>query len=616
MDLPQFTDATSSTGLTDTADSWGTSWGDFNSDGYPDLYIGNHHSEPGLLLNSGDATFTDVITQTALNFRYDRHGVAWGDFDNDGDQDLIVTVGAHGGIGENPKELWRNDGNLNFVNIAEEAGVSDSLSRGRSASWGDYDRDGDLDYFSANEIRIEVPNRLWRNNGDGTFTEVAAQVGVADTMDLYAGGFVDYDRDGWVDIFVLASQEYSVTHLYHNNRDGTFTDMANQAGFFNKGGNGYAWGDFDNDSDADLYIGLSSRGPLDTVKVEGNTILFIGDTYADQDGFDFTYSGNRLEMQVEVTPMGCFDLLCIHIGKNGVSPVTNPFLVGTNALGKPYYIPGVSSGYYIWRDRQSNQWHVRWSDPGKIPYAGTVSAPSPMTNVVPVDMEPYVLPSGRVYLWRNNGDDTFTEISQQAGLYALGNYGPGNWVDFDNDGWMDLFAADKGDLQTGNAPDHLFHNNADGSFTDVAILVGAGGETEGSTNATAWADYDRDGFLDLFTMNGGFGAFWPFSKGPSQLLHNEGNSNHWLDINLVGVASNRSGLGAVVQLTAGGQTQVLTNTDGSVGYNQDGNPLHFGLGSATSIELIVVDWPSGIHQELTDVPVDQFLVIVESGINQ
>src|SRR4030065_2699335 len=101
MDLPQFTDATSSTGLTDTADSWGTSWGDFNSDGYPDLYIGNHHSEPGLLLNSGDATFTDVITQTALNFRYDRHGVAWGDFYNDGDQDLIVTVGAHGGIGEN-----------------------------------------------------------------------------------------------------------------------------------------------------------------------------------------------------------------------------------------------------------------------------------------------------------------------------------------------------------------------------------------------------------------------------------------------------------------------------------------------------------------------------------
>ena len=127
-----------------------------------------------------------------------------------------------------------------------------------------------------------------------------------------------------------------------------------------------------------------------------------------------------------------------------------------------------------------------------------------------------------------------------------------------------------------------------------------------------WADYDGDGFLDLFTMNGAFGGNWPFDTGPNQLFHNEGAANYWLQLELVGQVSNRDGLGAVVTLTAGGRTQVQTRTDGVQGYCQDGGPMQFGLGKNAVADSIVIHWPSGILQVLTDVQAEQLLTVVES----
>jgi hypothetical protein len=171
--------------------------------------------------------------------------------------------------------------------------------------------------------------------------------------------------------------------------------------------------------------------------------------------------------------------------------------------------------------------------------------------------------------------------------------------------------VDKGDFETGNNPNYLFRNNGDGTFTDVAGDVGVAGTMEGSCNVSIWADYDQNGFLDLFTMNGAWGFNWPFDVGPNQLLRNEGNANHWLQVRLIGRQSNRWGLGAVVSLTAGGQTQVQTRNNGVQGYCQDGGPMQFGLGDSTLVDSITIDWPSGAHQVLTDLSVDQRLTIVE-----
>lgn len=283
----------------------------------------------------------------------------------------------------------------------------------------------------------------------------------------------------------------------------------------------------------------------------------------------------------------------------------------------PNYTPAVDFGYYIWRDEGTDLWHIRWSSGtgSALRFSGIVTTTLPIQSAIPIEMEPPPALSGKALLWRNEGDGTFTELSAQAGLDTLGNYSSANWVDIDNDGWLDLFVADIGTLQSGNGPNHLFHNMGDGTFEHVSALIGLEGTTEGGTNVSAWADYDRNGFVDLFVMNGGYGGKWfgrwPFDEGPQQLFRNEGNTNHWVQLNLIGQVSNREGLGAVVQVTIGNRTWVRAHTDGSMGKSQDANSLHFGLGDSTMVDLIVIDWPSGINQVLTNVSVDQVLNVEE-----
>ncbi len=606
-DLPVFADVTQSAGVVANQDSWGASWGYYNGDGFPDLLTYHHERLPELYRNNGDGTFTDIVESTPLRESLDRHHAAWGDYDNDGDQDVVISVGGQAGTGYHEMELYRNDDGV-LVNVSGEAGVSDGYARGRSVSWADYDRDGDLDFFAANHRREGVPNRLWRNNGDGTFTDVAAEAGVADSLGLHFGSFVDYDGDGWPDIFVLGIGR---NLLYHNNGDGTFEDVCEATGFADAAGDSYAWGDYDGDGDADLFIGDAGNSAADTVKGEGEEVRFFGVTGA-QDGLDLEVPGDRLTFELELRgPDDCKTKDCIHIGADGHSPATHPFEVGLEAVGTPVYTPGVDSGYYIWRDEGTDLWHVRMSDPVYFKYGGIITASSPFTSSVAIDMEP-APPLGEAMLWRNEGDGTFTEVSAQAGVDVRGNYRSANWVDFDNDGWLDLYVTDKGNLAIGNGPNHLFCNNGDGTFQDVAEQVGLEGVTEGSTNVSAWADFDQDGFLDLFTQNGGFWGVWPFNYGgPNRLYRNQGNTNHWLQLDLVGKVSNRSGLGAIVRVTAGGRTQVQTHTDGVDAHSQNGDSLHFGLGESTMVDSIAIEWPSGIHQFLTNVPADQRLTIVE-----
>jgi PKD repeat protein len=614
---PSFAEVTDSTGLSAVFDelTFGASWGDFNGDGFPDLLTGPHKPPPGLYRNNGDGTFTDIVESTPLNTAGNRHGGAWGDYDNDGDQDLFIATDRVSGTGPLPNELYRNDESEQFVEVAEQANVSDGNARAQTVSWSDYDRDGDLDAFVANEYRPGdyAPNRLWRNNGDGTFTDVASEAGVAASQVLKAGGFVDYDFDGWPDIFVLGRPNL----LYHNKKDGTFDDFTSTTGFANQTGTSYAWGDYDADGDADLFIGTGSLTVDDHLETEAHRALFIGDVRGDEDGFDLEVAGQTISLELELLQVGCLNLSCIHIGANDIQPTSNPFEVGAEANGTPDYSPGVDSGYYIWRDEGTDIWHVRWSDGigWKRSYAGIVTTTEPILSSTATDMELPPPLSGNALLWRNEGDGTFTELSAEAGLSAPGNYRSANWIDFDNDGWLDLFVADQGTLQSGNGSNHLFHNSSDGTFEDVSALVGLEGTTEGGTNVSAWADYDRNGFLDLFVMNGGYGGNWygkwPFDKGPQQLFRNEGNTNHWLQLKLVGQISNRQGLGAIVRVAVGVRTWVQTHTDGSVAKCQDASSLHFGLGESTIVDSIVIDWPSGVHQVLTDVSVDQYLTIEE-----
>ena len=178
--------------------------------------------------------------------------------------------------------------------------------------------DGDLDIYVVNYLREGFPNRLWRNNGDGTFTDVAAEAGVADSLATHGGGFVDYNIDGWPDIFL--SYGMASAFLYHNNGDGTFEDVSADTGFATSAATGYDWGDYDNDGDPDLFMGKSPDSWFDNVSWEGTEVRFVGKASADQDGVDLEVAAEQLEFELDLRNPDCEEMACIHIGGDGSPP--------------------------------------------------------------------------------------------------------------------------------------------------------------------------------------------------------------------------------------------------------------------------------------------------------
>ena len=168
----------------------------------------------------------------------------------------------------------------------------------------------------------------------------------------------------------------------------------------------------------------------------------------------------------------------------------------------------------------------------------------------------------------------------------------------------------RGDTRTGNGADRLYHNLRDGSFVEVGREAGLAGDSSGRGGAAAWADYDRDGWLDLFVTNG-YGPP-PAGEGPHRLYTNMGGSNHWLELQLVD-SQGGLGNGARVVLWAGEHAQTRQQTGGASLFSQNSQVLHFGLGQATLVDRLIIEWPSGRRQELEQVTVDQLLVVREEG---
>jgi hypothetical protein len=480
--FPVFTNVTVAAGLAETGTPFGNpSWGDFDGDGYLDLWVDNHYnSRPYFYKNTGNGTFTDVFTSTGLVAQGDKHGNGLCDYNNDGNLDLHITIGARGGtlLGEKSDRTNQNLGGFFFLDVTAEAGTDDTWGQGRSVAWGDYDHDGYADLLLGN---LSTDLVLYRNNGDGTFTNVAVAAGLG-SLQFDEACFADYDNDGYPDIYLadVAEKGAHTDRLFRNNGDGTFSDVTAEAGIQPlTQGRSLAWGDYNNDGYLDLFI---SRGP---------------------------------------------------------------------------------------------------------------EVPSKQT------------------LYQNNGDGTFADVTDAAGLGALSNNRAAGWGDFDNDGYLDLYVVSSGTDSDGKGPNYLYWNNRTGAFREVAERAGVQAVALTRGRGASWGDYDNDGFLDLFTNNGEDNTGLP-PKGPQFLFHNEGNSYHWIEIRLVGTVSNRDGLGATVKITVGRQTQYREN-NGSMGHylSQQSTPLHFGLGKSTLVKSVVISWPSGISQTLLNVAADQKLVVTE-----
>jgi len=527
--------------------------------------------------------FEDVTAKSGIRFQHQASrttrkylpesmgaGVAIFDYDNDGWQDLFFVNGAKlqdpMPRGSSPDKsdprywnrLYHNNRDGTFTDITEKAGLPGRFY-GMGVATGDYDNDGNVDLLVTNL----GGNILYHNNGDGTFTDVTAKAGVGGSGWCTGACFVDYDRDGRLDLIVSRYVQWDfsevycgehrpgyraychpdqfepITHLmFHNNGDGTFTDVSKKCGIAGSPGKGLgvAIDDFDGDGWPDIFV--------------------ANDSVAEQ-----LFRNNH---------DGTFAEVALISG------------LGYDQNGHAFAGMGADFGDY-----QNTGW------------------PSVFVNA---------LANQKYKLFRND-KGTFEDVTDSIGLGAstLSHSGWGaKWIDYDNDGWLDLFVAQ------GHVMDNiqlteptlryleppLLLRNHQGRFSNVSPQSGSIFTTPIAARGAAFGDLDNDGRVDV-AIN--------CNDGPAIILHNRvGNGNHWLILNLIGTSSNRDAIGSKIRLvTESGQQQTrFVSTAGSYLAASE-KRAHFGVGSSKKIRLIEITWPSGIVQRLESVSADQILQVKE-----
>jgi hypothetical protein len=484
---------------------------DYDDDGWPDIFIVNGTTLKGfsssqaltnhLYRNNHDGTFTDITQKAGLVMTGWGQGVCVGDYDNDGWDDLYVTYYGSNRLYHNEKGVFRE--------VGGQAGVAgDGKAWGTGCAFVDYDRDGLLDLVVANYVDFDlstapgpgerascvwkgVPvmcgprglpgakNILYHNLGGGKFENVTTKAHIDQTPGHYSLSVstLDYDDDGWPDIYVACDSTPSI--LYHNNRDGTFTDVAVTAGAaFNEDGRAQAG---------------------------------MGSTVADFNG------DGRLDI-----------------------------------------------------------FRTNFSDDTST-------------------------------LYRNNGNGTFDDVTFAAGLGLHTQYlGWGTmFLDFDNDGWPDLLLVnghvypevDKQHLGSNfQEPKILYHNNGNGTFTDISAEAGAGITAATSARGLAIGDLWNDGRLSAVISN--------MNAHPALLMNHVKYANHWIAFRTVGTKSNRDGIGARITVSAGSRLRVDEVRSGSSYSSSNDMRVHFGLGVTDKVDYVQVRWPSGLVEKFQGLKAD------------
>ncbi len=614
-----FTDVTvTHTGTPVWGVTFGLAWGDFDVDGDPDAFVCRHFDRPVIFRNHGDGTLSYPVFPPLFDAPVDHHGPLVADLDEDGDPDVYLTAGADAGFGDSLKRLYRNDGldvdgRLTFVDVAAECGVTDLLARGRSSSGMDVEGDGDVDIFVAKASRVASPNSLFLNDGAMHFTDGAASAGLADDFGCVGGLWADYDGDGDPDLLIGGEEEvFFETRLYRNEGNLTFTDVTASV----LPGLGQiaaaSWGDADNDGDLDLAVGLGDRALFDAVTWTPDSLRYFFNTrYQDNglDGFGFLQTGDSATYNISQD--GFFQSDRIFIAAEGWHPFLSPFTLPFEIFNAPFFMPGETLATYIWSDSLFGAWHLRCNAPPEAghAFAGIITTNGEFTAVGPVGLEPYQIPGPRgTRLWRNDGG-VFTDVSAAAGLGDAVNVHVLEWVDVDQDGWLDLYVENKGDTQVLNAPNVFYRNLQGTAFADETAAWNLQGPVGGGLgDAFAWEDFDDDGDLDVMLTSGaGPRALALLER--VRLLRNDGVAGNRLRVDLEGVLSTRDGYGATVTcVSAGAKRQVRYVT----GNTWRGNPTmldpYFGLGTDAFADSLIVAWPSGVVDVFTNVPAGRVTV--------
>jgi hypothetical protein len=620
-----FTDVTDASGAGHFSESYGASWGDLDSDGYPDLFTSNHRTKPSLFLNMGNGTFVDVAAQT-LDWQNrphaDTHGASWADYDNDGDQDLMVSTGTG-----NLSQFLVNQ-NQRLVDLTVPLGLGELNLGGRLPVWLDYDHDHRLDVVVTQYGGVA---KLFHQNPDGTFTDTTTTVKLLCKRFHYAQ-LLDVNNDGKLD-FVCPDETLFPQKIYDFSTAPwkKLFDSATPAPFFPLVASvaDSAIADFNNDGRMDVFV-LGGVQLRPSSVVQGGPNNFEAMLAGGSKGAKFITSGVVtfiMDWNKEVESGGT-DLTKILIGAGGVHPTSTTFTLDPadpNVAGMPpaptatTVLPLLEIGF----NTNTQQWTMtvvtRLDPTGAAIFSQgyfQVSSTAAITGLVATGLWPGDSAARPTLLMNNPGG--FADNTVAAHLDTPVQCSSVTAGDFDNDMWVDLYLA----CRTGasNIPNILYHNNGDGTFTAVADAGGAAGpiglaisDGAGTADTVVSADYDVDGFLDLYVTNG-FNLRPLYIGGPNKLFHNNGNSNHWVELDLVGVNSDRDATGARVYATANGITQLRVQNGAYHRWAQDMKRSHFGLAGATQVDL-TVDWPSGNVDNFPGVSADQIYKITEGTVS-
>jgi hypothetical protein len=525
---------------------------------------------------------------------------------------------------------------VTYVDVAAAAGIAFQHDNAASAEkylietmgsgcgWIDYDQNGLMDLYLVNgaATRLYTPKHrlqsaLYRNNGDGTFSDVTAKAGVA-AEGLFGMGVAvgDYDNDGFPDLFVLG---YGRCILFHNNGDGTFTDVTAKAGVENSArwGSSAAWFDYDNDGRLDLVI-------ANYVDWAPDNNFWCGDhgpglrSYCHPDNYhgqaptlyhnngDGTFTDVSVRSGVGAKPGNGLGVVTFDYDDDGWQDIfiandSMPNFLFHNNHDGTFREVGYIAGVAVSMDGTS--------EAGMGVDAADASGNGRMDLIVTH------LDSQLARFYQNMGGQVFDDATLRSKIsyatFHMSGFGT-RFMDYDNDGWRDVFMADghildnieryRGEVRYAE-PKLMFRNTGRGIFENVSERLGADFVRPRVSRGAAIGDFDNDGDLDVLVNNNGE---------PAQLLRNDGgNANHWLEIFLIGTKSNRDGVGARVKLTAGDLT-LYDQRKGGMSYQSAQDPrLHFGLGALGIVDALEIVWPSGVVTKLAGIRSDQIIAVKE-----
>jgi ASPIC/UnbV protein/VCBS repeat protein len=621
--VAMFEDITANSGISYTGMTHGAAWGDFDGDGLPDLYVTNHLKEARLYRNQGGGKFADVTSGhfSPKDLGGDKHGAAWADLDNDGRPDLVQLTGAIQGAGSEPKRLFLNRG-AKFEEVAESAGVANPYGRTRMPLWLDLDGDGKLDLIHGAEARFDdrTPPFTFMQQG-GRFAEALEALKFASRSVPFCI-VTELNNDSHPELVCRVAGKNRTAQVFDTaTLPARELDLLPVTAFED-----IAAGDFDNDGAIDLF--LARKNPPGAVAFgRPNRHEIIADLWINEAdaakpvGFSFRSSGELTFRIASVYPGDALTAERIHIGEQGGHPDGLGFTLSPQTAGVAgtRYQPGAQPGLYVGLT-PPDKWQV-FVSPVKDTAAGgkawhqqisvKVGSTAPIAELAAMgDTARAEEAAGRLFM---NRGGKLVEESDKRGVnervVAAVNVVAG---DFDNDMDLDLFVLGSGDV--GRQENLLLLNRGDGYFDVVPAAGGAGGPGAGVGDGVTMADVDGDGFLDLLVATGGSmgrSLGLPSEGGGYHLYRNLGNANHWLEIDLEGSTSNRDGIGARVQITAGGVTQTRIQDGGVHHRGQNHSRLHFGLGRYTKGETITIRWPSGRIQESHDIGAGQVLRVRE-----